>query len=383
MTPDALPDNSGSLDLQEIRNMEDFNSQIEVLQSNSLIMAVSDRLAGDELERFMEPYENRLRFLGPLTPAEVLGGNRVIDPIRQSLSLTVSYSHPDPELAAQIANYFAQEFIDRNLRILVESSMDAVDALKVRTDQQRQEVERIEQELATYMRETKTISFNERSDIDHQELAQLNEGLTKLKIELDAARSRWNLVQEYREEGRYLWDLPFVAMMPQIRELLSERSSVNIEIATMSERYREKHPKMAEALQNLGQLEAELLAAVNSAIGKVRAEYENLTSTYDKTAERVHNKEGEILELADMRVAYDSLIRQREVAEVIHQGMLQQRMELEAAKANMKKPNVVIVDEAFPPIMPSSPNIPVASCYGLVRRVWLGCRLCFRIWSAG
>ncbi|MCW5549002.1 MAG: sugar tyrosine-protein kinase, partial [Opitutaceae bacterium] len=41
----------------EIRSAEDLNTQVKILESAAIIQKVADRLTGEELRRFMGPYE--------------------------------------------------------------------------------------------------------------------------------------------------------------------------------------------------------------------------------------------------------------------------------------------------------------------------------------
>lgn len=375
--PDALsPNSQQDLDQQMIRGMEDLNTQINVLESPSMIRQVASRLKDEELTRFMAPFEDVLRLEGPYTPEEVLADYRVVTPVRQSRNVHVAYTHPDPQLAAKIANMFAEEFIERNLRLIVNSSLDAVDALKIRANQQREQVEQLESKLADYREKYGTVSFDERADIDHQELANLNKIYTENERNLDDARSRWELVQQYRDEGRNLWDIPFIGSNVQVNQLLADYSRSRVDVATLSKRYREKHPRMMQAMQRLVQTEQELREAVESAAQKIRAEFQSAQASYLATQQRLKEKEKEILRLGKIRVEYNSIQYELDVAQNLYQGILQ-RMEVEMAQANMKKPNARIIDNAVPPLHHSRPNVVMNLALGLFGGVGMGLALVF------
>src|SRR5690606_23221316 len=118
--PDVLKA-GGSIEDNTIRSMEDFNTEMNVLQSTTLVRQVASRLRGDELAACMAPYTDMIRFTGPQTPAEVLMDNRRIVPIRMSLVAQIQYSHPNSEIAARVANLFAEEYVNHNLRQNIDS----------------------------------------------------------------------------------------------------------------------------------------------------------------------------------------------------------------------------------------------------------------------
>ncbi|MEC9227635.1 MAG: Wzz/FepE/Etk N-terminal domain-containing protein, partial [Verrucomicrobiota bacterium] len=107
--------NTVEMEQNQIRTAEDLNTQISLLQSSTIIQGVEQRLQDDLRERFMAPYMGAFSLSGPLTPYEVLLANRKIVPQRMSLMIGVAYTHPDPIIAAEVANFFANEFIDYNL----------------------------------------------------------------------------------------------------------------------------------------------------------------------------------------------------------------------------------------------------------------------------
>lgn len=364
------------LDMQQVLSMEDFYTQVNVLESSNIIQAVASRLKDEELQRFMEPYEDVVRLSGPLTPTEVLAAHRRIVPIRSSRTVLVTYSHPDPELAARIAGLFVEEFKDRNLRLIVDSSLDAVDALRIRTEQQQEQVELLESKLAAFRKQHDTVSFDERADIDHQELANLNEIFTENKRILDEAYAQWVMVQQYRQEGRDLWDLPVIGNMPQVSKLLSELAENKVTVAVLQRRYRAKHPTMIQAVQSLEQTERELDKAVASAVEKIYAGYKSARDYFVATEERLKEKERAILELGRVKVDYNSIDRELEVAKVIYQGILQ-RLEVEVAQSNMKRSNVRIIDPPARPLRPSSPNHVLNVAMGLIGGAGAGVALVF------
>jgi hypothetical protein len=65
-----------------------------------------------------------------------------------SLMIGVAFSHPDPIIASEIANFFANEFIDYNLKLNIDASMKAVEDLRIRADQQKDRVEELDLKLS-------------------------------------------------------------------------------------------------------------------------------------------------------------------------------------------------------------------------------------------
>jgi len=363
-----------------IGGSEDFNTLINEFNSASIIQGVEQRLQDEIRLQFMAPYTGSLSLSGPLSPAAVLGRNRRIVPQKMSLMVNVAYSHPDPDIAAEVANLFAKEFIDYNLKRNIDRSMVAVEDLRIRADQQKVKVEELELKLAEYREQKNAVSLDRQEDIATDQYASLSSIQLANKNALDNFETKWNLIDSYRREGKDLWELSFIAGQQRVAALLSQVSGVRIQISSLSKRYRSKHPEMIRLLQVLQEAELELNLAVENAVGKIYAGYLEAQKNYESASQRLAEKGRELIELSKTRVEFNSL--QRELS--VEQSFLQElhsRMTVEMAKINLIKPNVSIVDLAIAPPddQPSSPNVPMNLAAGFFGGIAVGTALVFAV----
>jgi succinoglycan biosynthesis transport protein ExoP len=369
---------ASELEPNQIRSAEDLNTQISVLNSSKIIQGVERRLQDDERERFMAPYTDTLSLSGPLSPAELLGKFRKIMPQRMSLMIGVAYTHPDPVIAARVANLFADEFISYNLTLNIDGSMKAVEDLRIRADQQKNRVEALELKMAEYREQHNAISLDSAENIASVQLARLNEIKLESKNLYDNMETRWNLIETYRREEKNLWELSFIAEQSRVSNLLEQISSVRVSISSLSKRYREKHPVMIEQLQTYQESEAELVLAVQNSVNKIGATYSEAKSNFELASQRLAEKEVELIQLSKTRVEFSSLLREMDV----QQGFLQAlvgRMTQEKAQVNLKNPNSRVIDEALPPLRHSSPNIVMNLAAGLFGGLAVGAGLIFLV----
>jgi capsular exopolysaccharide synthesis family protein len=368
------------MEQNQISSAEDLNTQISILESSSIIKGVEQRLQDEMRERFMAPYTDALSLSGPLTPLEILGRNRKIVPRRMSLMVNIAYSHPDPIVAAEVANLFAKEFIDYNLKLNIDGSMKAVEDLRIRADQQKERVEELELKLAEYREQNNAVSLQSDENIAGAQLARLNEIKLTNKNVYDQLETKWNLIESYRREDKKLWELSFVAEQSRVSNLLEQISSTRISISSLSKRYREKHPIMIQQLQTLQEAELELQAAVQNSVDKIYAAYSEAKSNFEMASQRLAEKEQELIELSKTRIEYNSLLRDLEVQQNFFQA-LNSRMTTEKAQVNLKNPNARVVDEAFPPPedKPSSPNVVMNLAAGFFGGIAVGVGLIFAV----
>ena len=369
---------SQEIEPNQIRSAEDLNTQIGVLNSGTIIQGVERRLQEDERERFMAPYADALSFTGPLSAAEILSKNRKIMPQRMSLMIGVGYTHPDPIIAARIANLFADEFINYNLTLNIEGSMKAVEDLRIRADQQKERVEELELKMAEYREDNNAVSLDSQENIASVQLARLNEIKLNNKNLNDNLETRWNLIENYRRAGKNLWELSFIAEQPRVSNMLERMSATKIQISSLSKRYREKHPVMIQQLQTLQESEAELALAVANSVNKSGAAYAESKNNFELASQRLAEKEAELIELSKTRVEYSSFQREMDVQQGFLQALVS-RMTQERAAVNLKNPNARVIDLAFPPLRHSSPNIVMNLAAGVFGGLAVGAGLIFLV----
>ena len=354
----TVMNSASNLEQNEIRSSEDLNTHISRLESVSIIQGVEKRFQEDELAQFMAPYKGTFSFSGPLTAFEILSINRKIIPRRMSLTVNIAYTHPNPIIAAKIANLFGDEYINTMLSQNIDASMKAVEDLRKRAEQKKNRVEELELKLAEYRELKKAVSLDKQENIAAEQLASLNEIKTAAKMNLDQAEIRWNLTQDYQKQGKELWELPFISEQIRVATLIEQISAIRIAISTKSKRYREKHPEMRSLLQQLQESQSELEYAVQNAVDNISGYFAESRDNFKQASKRLLEKEREMIELSKTRVEFNSLIRDLEVEQMTYQKLTALMAE-EKIQVNIKNANARIIDKAFPPRedRPSSPNV--------------------------
>ncbi|MGC9450810.1 MAG: GumC family protein [Oceanipulchritudo sp.] len=363
---------------QEVVNAEDFNTQIKILESLNIVQAVDERIKGNLRNRFLAPYERGLdaTLRGTRSVAEILYGNRAVAPVRLSLVVNILYTHPDPEVAATVANYFAEEFIDFNRNKQIEGSLRAVDDLRSQADQQLAKIKEMEMRLADLKEKYGTTSLERSQDIDNQQFISINERLEQDKKSFDETAILVDQINKARDNGEPLWELSFIAGVGQVQELLNKLSLNKINIATLSKKYREKHPVMIAAMQQLEETRNELEKAVNSAAMTIQNEYQRAKANYENSEQRLVEKRQEVIEIDRIRPEYNALLRDLEVSQELYNHYYS-RMQQAAVKVTAEGQTARIIDRAVQPTRPFKPNIGMNLTIGLVLGLGVGLGLVF------
>lgn len=227
--PDVMKD--GSIEDTYIVGPEDFGTQVKVIQTIEMATAVASRFKDEDRERFIAPFRGTIRFSQDPNMVELLMAFLRVESIRSTRIISIGFYHPDPKMAKLAASYYADEYIQYNLRLSIDASMRAVDDLRDRATNQEQQVEQIRKDLVRYREEANRTSLKSDQDIEKETLFQLNSQVNTTETEYELREGRWNLTQEYLAEGKNLWELPFISSHERIAPLLTKLSDYEISLS--------------------------------------------------------------------------------------------------------------------------------------------------------
>lgn len=347
----------------------DFNTQIKILESVAILQSVSNRLTPAELAALTGPFKSRSGE-APTAVSLLYEGRRIL-PQRFTFITAVRFRHPDPKTAARMANLIAQEYIAYNTRLRVEESMKAVDDLKDRADQQRKRVDEIANALQAFRQKGNLISLVQSKDIVTEKLKALNMMATQANSRLKEAEVKWNLVQDWAKNGRDLTELSFIAVQTKVNQLILQISGQKLMLAQLRERYKEKHPKLIEAVNTLAQAEIEMQSALTIAASSIKAEYEDARRTDAEARQSLTDQESKSFDLDKAAVEYENLDREFRVNNQLLESMIA-RIRETSVSSSIETENARIIDRAFDPVVPVSPRVFMNLVLGIAAGFALG-----------
>lgn len=365
-SPDEVLPFKDVVDL-DMRSSEDYNTQVKVLQSSEIINRVADRIKGPTKQRLIQPYEDELESTlsgAPEVPS-ILARNRSVVPERSSRIVNVAFTHPNPQVAQEVSNLFAEEFIDFNRTKAIEGNLRATEGLRDEAAKQSERIKDIERRLADFKQKNGTISVDERQNIAREQLTSLNNQKIEAQQIFDRLSTRWNQVQQVQESGGSLLDLNFIATSSNIPSLLQRLSEAKIGLAGLQERFRDKHPKMIAARQTLQETQQELQKAASEAAGRLKKDYENAKDNLESAKQRLATMEQEIIELDRLRPEYNALVNDLQISKQMY-DVYQSRLQQATVANRVETPNARILERAGLPRRPVSPNVPFNMLLGLV-----------------
>lgn len=158
---------------------------LEIARSKSVLIAVRERIRGEDQQMLMAPYRAS-ELAHPLSMEEVLNANREARLAPDTEVMEIYYTHPDSVMAAKVANYFADELVNYQVKLDIEQSMRAVEDFRIRAEHQREKVEEAREQFNKLSGSDKELAAKEdyeaQRNLYREMMARLQEEMTKVAL---------------------------------------------------------------------------------------------------------------------------------------------------------------------------------------------------------
>ncbi|MDR1458256.1 MAG: GumC family protein [Puniceicoccales bacterium] len=332
----------------EVKDFEDVNTKLNAFGAKGLLLSVLASMSYFDKKNLLFPYFSNWKELSEAEIYEFVLSRRNVNLLRKSYIVNISFNHCSPEVAAMMANKFADFFCEFSLKAERDVVLKSINDLTDKVNSQRKVIEDQERKLSKYRETCGAISLDSKDDIAHQQLTVLNNALVNKKLEYDLLKNSCLLVKEYKEKSRPLITLPFVCASGYVESILSGMSRQRAKISALSERYGSKYPLMVHGNTKLNQLQSELDSAMEFVISGVASKKTKAKREYHLLLEKLKQKESELIELSRIAVEYNSLRRDLDVSLNLY-NTINSRLHEQVAQLNVLMPNVIIIDRALPP----------------------------------
>ena len=345
-----------------------LKTQTDILRSRGLALRVAQKLKLQDRQAFYEAMEVRAPAAG--TSAEsatnqvvwLLQQNLKVTLPRDSRIVTISFESANQDIAAEVANAFASEFIQANLQRKFDSSAYAREFVANQMAEAKQRVEQAERELNDSARSTGLIRTGDAAGEDNSagagggsvtsaSLIQLNAAANQATAGRVAAEGRWRAISSVP-----LLSSREVLGNVTVSSLMTERATAQAELQSELSKHLEDYPTVREKRARLEKLDGELQSAAQSVRNSIRAEMLAAQGTEQALLAKLDGLKSENLREQDKTVQYGLLKREADTNRTLYDGLLKRYNELNAT-AGISSSNVSIIDTAERPAAPTSPSL--------------------------
>ena len=292
--------------------------------------------------------------------------NLTISPVSGSRLVEITFASPSSQLAADISNAFALNFIQTNLERKFESTSYAREFLEERIAQTKARLENTERQLVDYAVDQQIINIDSETaggssqSLATRSLVTMNSSLAAATAARIGAEERWR-----RARSAPLMTLQAVQENPAIQRLGEERSKLEAEYQNKLSVYQPDFPSMVQLKAQIDELDSQITRLAGEVRAAIQSEYEVALNQERALQSETRILEGSVLVQRGRSIQYDILQRELDTTRTLYDGLLQRYKEVSVTDG-VATNNVSVIDKATPPNAPSSPILILNVALGLL-----------------
>jgi succinoglycan biosynthesis transport protein ExoP len=284
--------------------------------------------------------------------ADYLVARLNVGQVRGSQLVDLTYDASDPVFAARAVNTFADEYVEENLNLKVQSLEKSAEWLTGEVERQGRLVQASELALAQYREKQDAGALDSSQNIVVMRLTQLNDALTKARTDRLQKESQWKQIQA---AGKDIESMSLVIANAAVQGLRTQLNTLQQDRVRVSERYGPKHPDVMKVNSSITNTERQLELEINKAVLNAKNEYDAAVTQERVLQDSVNESKQAATNLGRKGVDYSVLVREAESNRTVYNQLLTREKELRVV-ANSRTNNVRVVDRAEIPAAPFSPN---------------------------
>ena len=367
----VLKDASGDRASTQRTTAEVVATQLGLLRSESLARRVAQELNLVTRPEYGGTEGTRNQRLDRATRA--VQDSTLVEAIRDSMLIKVSYTSPDAVLAGRAANAVVDGLIASNLERRYDSSSYARDFLSKQLAATKRALEDSERQLNGYAINSgifrspgQTVNgvTTEGETLAVSNLTALNAALNEAKVRRITAE------QAFRNStGR-------TAVSEQgVVTLRNQRAQLQADYEEQARLFKSDYPAMQELAAKITALDREIRQSISTSTGGRRsdllAEFEAARSAENQLQSQVDAYKGDVQSERTRSIQYNILQREADTNRALYDALLQRYKEIGVA-GGIGQSNVSVVDVAEQPQSPFRPNLPLNAAIGILGGVALG-----------
>jgi len=281
-----------------------------------------------------------------------------ISPLRDSHIASIVAEDRKPERAAQLANAFADAYIESNLDYKLDGTKSASIWLAEQEVDLRAKLEKAELGLYQYKKDKNllAVSLDDKQGMTSQNLQHINQKLTDVRakrIELEAARK---IILIARENPQQRESLPEIRQNPVIQKLQESLVQLGETQANLESHYGDEHPKLIASKRQATALRREYEKTMDEILKSFDLQYEALLTTERSLVTWMEREKKDAIELSKVELEFKPLARDADNAAKVY-GMVNQRQKEANLSGLIKVNNVRVLERATPERDPVKPRV--------------------------
>jgi len=365
-------------------NKEYYETQYKVIKSRDVASRVVKKLKLNSDMEFLYPLEMmkdssfRGKTVSVKDAAKRLQAMVLVEPVKDSRLVQISIEHPNPSKAQLLANEIAEEYIDYNLEVVLESTINAVNWLSNQMDTLQDELEGAEKNLYDFKNTENilSVSLEDRQNYLANEIQKISEGMAEIKmkrIELTAKKKQMETITTDDPLS-----MPITPLLDNslIQNLKSQYAQLTQEKVKMAEDHDVNWPAMKELDAKLTDIRVNIQREVDNILKAIELQYQETLEAEKGYKSQLADLQEKALDMNLKEIQYNKLFREKENTEKLYSLVLSRTKEADLQKI-LKANNIRILDRAVKPEAPVKPRVRLNILLGLIIGLMGGIGLAF------
>lgn len=379
-----------------IADQEFYQTQYGLLQSRSLSERVAMQLRVVDDPKFFEMfgvdedgpafqlvngrYPATGREIRKRVAGETLRKHLSVDPARLSRLVEIGFTSPDPQFSAQVANAWAENFIQTNLERKIQATSYGREVLQRQLAQLKDKLDESQRQLVGYASAAKIINLPSQSgdgsakaerSIVADDLAAINAELSQATADRIQAQARYEQTNGAGASTEALRN-------QAINSLRQRRAELSAEYQKLMTQFEPEYPAAKAIRSQIDQLDRSIKREEARVTGSLMADYRQAQERERVLQARVDQLKGDYLDLRRRSIQYNIYQQEVDTNQVLYDGLLQRFKEIGVA-GGVGVNNIAVVDPADVPEKPSSPRLLINLGLSLIAGLGLGACLAFAL----
>jgi uncharacterized protein involved in exopolysaccharide biosynthesis len=355
------------LNIQEVTpigapTQEYYRTQYELMTSRPIVEKVIENLnlktRIPELERVADP-------------VRWVQGHMTVEPRRNTRLVSVRFEHPNPPLAAEIANALARQYVKHNLDIKLRGAQEAMAWLNEQMTSLRAKVQESSVALQNYRVKAGIMGLQEQRQITAQKIMDFNKQYLESQAQRLSVEAKMNELNRVTSDRGGAQTIFTVADSPLIQKLKAEASELEVTKAKLSKTYKDKHPEILKVDAQIEQVNGKIEAEIKTMMRAVQTEFRVARAREETLLGNVNRLRAEAQELNEKEIQYLNLQRDADSNQQLYEAVLK-RLKETGVTGGLETNNVSVIEEAVTPRVPISPRKTVNLLVAVVVGVLIG-----------
>lgn len=353
---------------------EAVKSQVELIGSPEILRKVATELKLTDIAEFnpphMSPVKKILVMLGLRPdPRAIPALDLVLTRMRENLQIynvtgsrviVVQFVSKNPQIAANVANLIADQYIATQIAAKQQLTGDATGWLAPEIEQLTKKVREAETKVADFRAATDLLNTSGNTSLATQQMSDISSELSRLKAERAASEAKAESIRAALAKGVPINSLPEVMSSGIMLQLNERRGTLMAEIANLSTTLLDGHPRIQGLRAQLSDLDRQIRQEGNTVLKSLDNEVSSARNREQEQSRELNRLKAQAAQAGNQEVELRALEREATAQRELLQTYLARYREASSRQDQSNQPadarvfsRATVAGEAyFPKILP-------------------------------